>query len=314
MQPKQLGGGGVTFQTKHLLGGAGALLALFLAIYFASPLFAFGALKGALQAGDRDRLEQLIDFPSVKDGLKQDLNAAMMEQLTNDPEMKDNPFAGLGMALAPMMVDRMVDAMVTPAGLAKATHTDKGDAADRGVGKPGPKARFKYAYVGLDRFKVSNSDTPEETAALVMERRGLFHWKLVRLQLPASTFEKTPASSTGDPAPVAATQPDYDPASAPLPALGECAEVGVSEVGYRLEDTPDSGSMITYDNGVYQVSYQPVPGIESSRVGDRVRLCVSELPKDCPAGDNRGVVYHATNLRTGGSWEEANSSHMCGGA
>lgn len=114
----------MTFQTKHLLGGAGALLALFLAIYLASPLFAFGALKGALEAGDRDRLEQLIDFPSVKDGLKQDLNAAMMEQLTNDPEMKDNPFAGLGMALAPMMVDRMVDAMVTPAGLAKATHTE----------------------------------------------------------------------------------------------------------------------------------------------------------------------------------------------
>lgn len=147
----------------------------------------------------------------------------------------------------------------------------------------------------------------------MMERRGLFHWKLVRLQLPASTFEKAPVSPASDAPPAAAAPPEYDPASAPLPTLGECAEVAVAEVGYRLEDTPDSGSMITYDNGVYQVSYRPVPGIESSRIGDKVKLCVSELPKDCPPGDNRGVVYHATNLRTDESWEEANSSHMCGG-
>jgi hypothetical protein len=77
---------------------------------------------------------------------------------------------------------------------------------------------------------------------------------------------------------------------------------------------PSSGSAISYVNGGYQVSYDIVRGIQASRPGDRVRLCLISVPKNCPPGDARGRVYRATNLRSGASWTAPDSEHSCGGA
>ena len=95
--------------------------------------------------------------------------------------------------------------------------------------------------------------------------------------------------------------------------IGACSETTIEDIGYRLGD-PDSGSAISYANGGGQVSYDTIPEIHRSRVGDPVRLCLVSIPEDCPPGDDRGKVYSATNLRTGESWEAPNSQHSCGGA
>jgi hypothetical protein len=95
--------------------------------------------------------------------------------------------------------------------------------------------------------------------------------------------------------------------------IGECSETTIAEIGYRLGD-PDSGSAIGYANGGSQVSYDTIPEIHRSRVGDPVKLCLVSLPEDCPPGDDRGKVYSAANLRTGESWEAPDSQHSCGGA
>jgi hypothetical protein len=310
----------VDLRTKYVAGGAIAAVALVVISYLASPVFAAGALRSALQSGDRDRLEQMIDFPAVKEGLKQDLNAALIEKLGSDPEMKDNPFAGLGVAFVPMIVDRMVDAMVTPAGLAKIARSNDTAAQQGGRVAKGAKAQLHYAYVGLDRFRVTDTTPGGDSAALVMERRGWFQWKLVRIQLPSSVLASEPTATPPPATPGPTTTPTEFPpavaeqASPPLPNQGECWTVRVSEVGARLQGDPDSGSSIGYENGKSQVSYDLVPGIAHSQVGDSVRLCVVSLPQGCPAGDNRGIVYGATNLRTNESWQEPDSEHMCGGA
>jgi hypothetical protein len=97
------------------------------------------------------------------------------------------------------------------------------------------------------------------------------------------------------------------------PEIGACSETTIEDIGYRLGD-PDSGSAISYANGGGQVSYDTIPEIHRSRVGDPVRLCLVSIPEDCPPGDDRGKVYSATNLRTGESWEAPDSQHSCGGA
>ena len=100
----------------------------------------------------------------------------------------------------------------------------------------------------------------------------------------------------------------------PLPTeIGACSETTIADIGYRLGD-PDSGSAISYANGGVQVSYDTIPEIHRSRVGDAVRLCLVSVPEDCPPDDDRGKVYSATNLRTGESWEAPDSQHSCGGA
>lgn len=94
----------------------------------------------------------------------------------------------------------------------------------------------------------------------------------------------------------------------------QCVDTAVKSVGFRLEGDPDSGDFIEFTNGVSQVSYDKVPGLDQSRPNDRISLCLVSVPKRCPKGDTRGRVYKATNLRTGKSWTAANSSHDCGGA
>lgn len=93
-----------------------------------------------------------------------------------------------------------------------------------------------------------------------------------------------------------------------------CTVTRLVSVGPRLEGVPDSGVAATYGSKLRQVSYDPIPALQASRPGDRVRLCVVNRPKGCPAGDARGAVYAATNLRTGKRWRAADSSHRCGGA
>lgn len=74
------------------------------------------------------------------------------------------------------------------------------------------------------------------------------------------------------------------------------------------------GTSVELENGVYGISYDNVPAVGRSRMGDKVRTCLSSVPMGCPKGDNRGKFYTTTNLRTQESWTLPESQHMCGGA
>ena len=107
----------------------------------------------------------------------------------------------------------------------------------------------------------------------------------------------------------------YEGRVASLPTrAGECSEAVIAEIGSRLLGVPESGSAVGYTNGGYQVSYELLPGVAASRVGDHVKVCLVSIPTGCPPGDDRGRVYRATNVRTGATWEAPDSEHMCGGA
>jgi hypothetical protein len=80
------------------------------------------------------------------------------------------------------------------------------------------------------------------------------------------------------------------------------------------KDGFDPGTAIQFANGGRQVSYEKETAIIRSRIGDQVLMCLKELPKDCPPGDNRGRVYNTKNIRTGEAWTLADSQHLCGGA
>lgn len=109
--------------------------------------------------------------------------------------------------------------------------------------------------------------------------------------------------------------------AAELPTrVGQCADTTVKSVETRLVDGANnapiagSGSAISFANGGYQVSYDQMPAVDSSRQGDPVRICLASVPQDCPPGDNRGRAYKTTNLRTHRSWTLSDSEHSCGGA
>lgn len=108
--------------------------------------------------------------------------------------------------------------------------------------------------------------------------------------------------------------------AAPLPTkVGQCSNTTVKSVGTRLEDGTThepligSGSAITFTNGGYQVTYDTVAAVESTRSNDKVKLCLQSIPHPCPPGDNRGRFYTTLNYRTGKTWVLPDAQHLCGG-
>ena len=99
--------------------------------------------------------------------------------------------------------------------------------------------------------------------------------------------------------------------------VGQCEVTTITQIGPRLgaSGPPDqSGTSITFANGVHQVSYDLERPIARSRLKDRARVCLVSIPRHCPPGDDRGRQYAVRNLRTGEQWQLFDSQHLCGGA
>lgn len=159
--------------------------------YFASPFWAAREFKNAAVSGNVDDLNGAVDFSAVRESLKGQLAAAMATKMQSDPAMRNNPFAGLGTMMMPAIIDKMVDTFVTADAIAAAVK--QGKLEHGGSKEAGPNATYHYAYRGLDHFAVTalaKGDQPDQAPAFVFERRGLFSWKLIRLEIPPKAFAK----------------------------------------------------------------------------------------------------------------------------
>jgi hypothetical protein len=304
--------------------GAGVAVLLLVAAYFSSPFLALDSLSRAVRTGDRDRLSLLVDFPAVRTNLKDQFSALVAQRAGNRQEFKKNPLAGLVLMLVPVILDKVVDAIVTPDGIVELLSRPIGDHTKE------PRESRKHwnrswSFVDFDHFRAqyTDPDVPSAVFGLVFERRSLFSWKLTRLDLPTDEltrrFEGASGSEGGGLNGQQNASGDNGEHTVLPERVGACAVVVVKRVTTRLEDADGteiagSGSAIEYANGGAQVSYDTIDGIEHSRAGDRVQLCLTEIPQHCPPGDDRGRVYHALNLRTREDWSAMDSEHSCGGA
>ena len=106
----------------------------------------------------------------------------------------------------------------------------------------------------------------------------------------------------------------------PLPGkIGDCAMTHIAKLATRFGEPlegadPDAGTSIGFTNDGWQVSYDTVYGLYDAKVGDPVVMCLVTIPRDCPAGDDRGRVYYGLDARTGAAWTLPDSQHSCGGA
>ena len=176
----------------------------------AAPLLAFRSLAAAAQTGQASIISSLVDFPALRDNLKTELDARVATALQKDRGLSDSPFGALGALLAPTVVGGVVDAAVTPEGVAAILRSGRGpldgltpgktalpppaetappaapagDAGQPAV-QPAAKAKLRFAYASLNRFDVA---TPSAHGGApitwVMERRGLLGWKLAAIELP----------------------------------------------------------------------------------------------------------------------------------
>ena len=177
-------------KTRLLTGGAIAAVAVLLIVWVASPVLAGQALIRAAKAGDEQALDRLVDFPSLRTSLKSELNDEVAARIGHDPRVERSGLGGLGMILAPMLLGGAVDAVVTPQGVAAMVRT--GEAPDPTVPASARPARDggsdvhqSWGYRGLNTFAITLTQRkdPDRRLALLLDRRGLFGWKLAGVDL-----------------------------------------------------------------------------------------------------------------------------------
>ncbi|MBX9459838.1 MAG: DUF2939 domain-containing protein [Brevundimonas sp.] len=176
---------------KLVVGLAVAAVAIFVIAWAAAPVFAAQALIRAAKAGDAERIEQLVDFLALRESLKDELTTELAAHMRRDPRMADSTLGGLGMMLAPMLLSGAIDATVTPEVVARMVTTAEApdptvrDEPEPGDASDGDDIHQSWGYRDLNAFAVTltDRDHPDQHLALIMERRGLFTWKLAAVDI-----------------------------------------------------------------------------------------------------------------------------------
>ena len=161
----------------------------FAAAYFGSPVLAARDLTQAAESGDEAELRRLVDFPAFRSSLKDELRDEMVAKLRMDNRLGDTALSGLGMILAPGLVNGAVDLLITPEVIAEVVKTGETPDPTRRLrnreteaetGAKGDEVKQSYGFRDLNTFTVTltQADDPEQKLTLLMTRKGLFGWKL----------------------------------------------------------------------------------------------------------------------------------------
>jgi hypothetical protein len=164
---------------KRSLFITGVLLAAALAWAYLSPRLAAKRFRDAARARDVAALNEVVDFPAVREHLKADLNASLAERAARTDS--DNP---LGTALevggGALMVDGLVERFVSPRGIAALARYGTADSSAVHV------EVLAMGYRDPSSFAVTvgnNQRGTDDRVTFVFHRSGL-SWRLARLEIP----------------------------------------------------------------------------------------------------------------------------------
>lgn len=175
------------------------LLALLIALWIgAGPYLAVADIERGINDKDSERLAERVDFPTLRQNLKDQFKVTILKSATK--ELEDNPFGALATGLATTLVDGLVDAFITPAGLASLMDGERpsvGSVPSRAESRPTQTPEpdqeqtqdrdlFKnarHSYDSLSRFSVWVPGQDGRETRFVLQRDGL-SWRLVNVILP----------------------------------------------------------------------------------------------------------------------------------
>lgn len=83
---------------------------------YATPYIALNNLKRAADARDAQTVNQYVDFPALRESLKQQVTGLLTRRL--DVHSNGNPLAAIGAMIGVALIGPMVDAYATPDGVA----------------------------------------------------------------------------------------------------------------------------------------------------------------------------------------------------
>lgn len=159
----------------------------------AGPYLTISKIKTGIVERDSEILADNIEFSALRQSLKEQLNSVMITNMAS--EVKDNPFAALAAGFATKMVDGVVDAYITPTGLARIMEGKKPN-MKMVSGNPGMETgslsnsnkdelftNARYTYDSMSKFSIWVPNEKGEEARFVLKREGI-SWKLVNMIVP----------------------------------------------------------------------------------------------------------------------------------
>ncbi|WP_436862876.1 DUF2939 domain-containing protein [Acinetobacter haemolyticus] len=174
------------------------LVLLVFGYLFASPYLTIYQIRQAIEQEDSAALASHIDFPSVRQSLKDQVNAQMLQDMPQAPS-SERGLAALGAILASSMLDKVVDVMVSPQGITmlmqgkqlkdslpmqtqsdfQTTHLSE-SASLSGA----EKVSYKGRYQSFNQFAVQIQHPHNRLPTkIILQRTGL-SWKVTQIQLP----------------------------------------------------------------------------------------------------------------------------------
>jgi hypothetical protein len=171
-------------RTRALTAGAAGALLVVAATSFASPWWTLHSLRSAADRHDAEGVSAQVDFAALRDSVKSQLLGSIARDTGNEG---GNPFAAIGKAFARVVADPLVDAIVSPAGVAAMIEHGRvsigkptQDAGTPAAEPPRDKPHYALHYRGWSHFAV----TAENGGSFVFRRDGLWSWKLAGIELP----------------------------------------------------------------------------------------------------------------------------------
>lgn len=166
-----------------VVGVVVGLLCAGLLYAIASPYVVVNTLQQAVTNNDADTLVEYVDFPLVRQHMKDQLNATMLQNMMESES--DNPFAAFGLVLGGALVEQMVDTLVTPAGLIQLMQRGEIDPQAPAEPVAGNDTTVEMAYQSWERFAVMiTSTTTGNTTTVILQRNGLWEWRVTEIRLP----------------------------------------------------------------------------------------------------------------------------------
>ena len=176
---------------KITLAAAVAVIGVAVTAY-ASPYYALHQIKTALAERNAEALATHVDFPALRASVKAQLEASMARSIEATAG-SGNPLAALGQSIASAMLGKMVDTMVSPAGvvaLVNKSAVSPQAGADASADAPADgaqkKAGYSAGYAGVNTFVVRAKDGNAQEGALVLQRHGVWGWKLSSIEIASA--------------------------------------------------------------------------------------------------------------------------------
>ena len=189
---------------KHALLAAVLLLVLLLGGYFvASPWVALARFKEDARARRTEKMADYVNFPAVQASLK----VQMRNKIKAEVGRQDDDFAAatqiLGAAVANLVLDPVVEKVASPQGMVAIMNGENPlpglNKLDIAVQPPAPtpptppqpnasphaqaRRQWRLSYTGLNQAVIRAVPAEEDAPYLVMQRKGLFGWQVVDVQL-----------------------------------------------------------------------------------------------------------------------------------